>query len=170
MKNKKVLVIVIAIFVFTLCGWRLWPQSLNDILSLRENAFTKITVKVSEFGIINNSPTIDGYSLEIVSPEDNNYSAIMSILESTKFYPDFRNLLPWDVLTVDSGRKNITHSAHIMLTWGDTNNDVCYVSFHGERIVSFDISGNTEFLVYHPTNRTVLEQIATYTMENGEKQ
>lgn len=167
MIKKRVIRALIVAILIMLCVWRLWPHSLKDILPAKEMTFNTISVKVTEFSILNNSPNIDSYSLEIASPEDENYGAIMSILVSTRFRSDFRNLLPWDILSVDSGMKNITHSATIMLTWGDTNEEVCYLSFHGDRIVSVTISGNAEFLVYHPTNRSALKQIATYTIKNG---
>ena len=53
-----------------------------------------------------------------------------------------------------------------MLKWEDVN-DLCYITFHGDRIVSFDISGKNEYLIYHPTNRMMLNEIVTYIKENG---
>ena len=166
MKKKRILTTFAAILIAVLCAWRLWPHSLKSILGVNEEAFNTITITVSEFGIVNHAPEIDSYCLDISSPNDENYASIMSIIQNTEFRSDFRNLLPWDILSVDSGSKNITHSANIMLTWGDTN-DVARISFHGDRIVSFDMSGKTEYLVYHPTNRTTLNEIATYIKENG---
>lgn len=169
MKKKVIRVLITGIFVL-LCIWRLWPHSLNDILPIEEMVFNTVSVNVSEFGVSNNLLTTDTYLLEIPSPEDKNYAPIMSILLSTQFRPDFRNLLPYDIVSVDPSNNNVTQSATIMLTWGNENDEVCHVTFHDERIVSLYISGKTEFLVYHPTNRAALEQIATYTIKNGEKQ
>ena len=164
MKQRWVSILIVGILIFLL-AWRLWPHSLKDILPVKEVEFTSISIDVSEFSTSTDS-LIDNYSLDIVSPEDKSYDSVISILLSTKFRSDFRNLLPWDILTVDSGGKNITHSAIITLTWGNTNNEV-HITFHGDRIVSLDIGGNTGFLVYHPTNKTVLNQLVTYTVQNG---
>ena len=166
MKNKRILTASVAVLVALLCVWRLWPHSFRNILDINEELFGTITVQVSEFGVSNGSPNIDVYCLDISSSEDKNYASFMSIIQSTKFRSDFRNLLPWDLLTVSSGSENITHSAYMMLTWGN-GSDACYISFHGDRIVSFDISGKTEYLIYHPTDRTTLNQIVTYIKENG---
>lgn len=166
MKKKRIITACVVVVIALLCVWRLWPHSLKDILDINEELFSTITVQVSELGVSNGAPYIDVYRLDISSPEDNNYTSFMSIIQSTKFRPDFRNLLPWDILTVGSGQENITHSAYVMLKWGDTD-DMCYITFHGDRIVSFDISGKTEYLVYHPTNRATLNQIVTYIKENG---
>lgn len=167
MSKKRAIKVSIAVIIIMLCFWRLWPHSLKGILPVKEMVFNTISVKVSELGVSNNSPTIDSYSLDITSPDDENYSAFMSIVLSTKFRSDFRNLLPWDILTVDSGTNNITHSATIMLTWGDTNNKICYISFLDDRMVSLDISGEESFQIYHPTNQTTLNQIVAYVKENG---
>ena len=166
MKKKRILTTFAAILIAVLCAWRLWPHSLKSILGVNEEAFNTITITVSEFGIVNHSPNIDSYRLDVSSPNDDNYVPVMSIIQNTKFRSDFRNLLPWDILSVGSGSKNITHSANMMLTWGDAD-DVAHISFHGDRVVSFYISGKTEYLVYHPTNRTILNEIATYIKENS---
>jgi len=166
MKNKRILIATVAVLIVFLGVWRFWPHSLNAILDINEESFNTISVTVSEFGIENNAPNIDVYRLDVSSPDDDNYAPIMAIIQNTAFRSDFRNLLPWDILSVGSGSKNITHSANIMLTWGD-NNDAAFISFHGNRIVSFDINGKTEFLVYHPTNRAALNEIAVYIKENG---
>ena len=170
MKKKRIFTIVATAIVLLACVWRMWPHTLKEILSTGKRPFDTVSVQVSEFNILDNSPNIDVYRLEVTSPEDRNYMSFMSIIESTKFRSDFRNLLPWDVLSVSSGTKSITHSAVIMLTWGDSNDEVCHITFHSDRIVSFDVGGKTEFLVYHPTNRTILNQIVTYTKENGKIQ
>ena len=93
MIKKRVIRALIVAILIMLCVWRLWPHSLKDILPAKEMTFNTISVKVTEFSILNNSPNIDSYSLEIASPEDENYGAIMSILMSTRFRSDFRNLL-----------------------------------------------------------------------------
>jgi|Cm1ome_4_1110797.scaffolds.fasta_scaffold02653_3 hypothetical protein len=167
MKKKRTLTIAIAMVVVLIGIWRICPHSLKDILNPNEKTFSTISVQVSEFGVSNNSPNIDVYKLEIASPQDENYESIVSIIESTKFRQDFRNLLPWNTLSVSSGSKNITHSAIVMLKWGSSNDEVCHITFHDDRIVSFSFGGSTEFLVYHPTNRTALNQIVEYTKENG---
>ena len=167
MNKKRILTIFAAVLMAALCLWRLWPRSFTNILDVDADAFRTISVHVSEFGITDNSPTIDVYRLDLPSPDADGYAAVLSILQDTSFRPDFRNLLPWDILTVGSGTKNITHSANVMLTWGD-GDDSCYLSFHGDRIVSFDIRGNTGYLIYHPTNRAVLTALAEYAKANGE--
>ena len=167
MNKKRILTIFAAVLIAALCLWRFWPHTLKDILDMNDAAFDTISVHVSEFGIADNAPRIDVYRLDLSSPDADSYAAVLSILQDTKFRADFRNLLPWDISTVDSGIKNISHSANVMLTWGE-GDDSCYLSFHGERIVSFDIRGNTGYLIYHPTNRAVLTALAEYAKANGE--
>ena len=167
--KKRILAFSAAVLLAVLCIWRLWPHSLQGILDTDGASFGAITVQVSEFGVDNGSPNIDVYRLDLPSPEDENHAAFMSILQGTKYRQDFRNLLPWDIRTVGSGSKNITHSAYIMLTWGEADN-ICYISFHGDNIISFDSGGNTEYRIYHPTDRTALNRIAAFIKANGELQ
>ena len=163
--KKKLLAIFLLVLIALPCIWRLWPHSLNRILDANGEAFDAIAVQVSEFGISDGSPKIDVYRLDIPSRKDANYDSFMSVLQSTEFRQDFRNLLPWNILSVGSGQDSITHSAYILLEWGGGN--TCYISFHGDRIVSFDISGETEYRIYHPADRATLNRIVTYVKEHG---
>ena len=162
---KKILAIALAVQLAMLCAWRLWPHSLNRILDTDGEAFASVSVHVSEFGISGGSPVIDVYRLDISSAGDDSYAPFMAILQGTAFRQDFRNLLPWDILSVGSGQDNITHSANILFEWEDGGS--CCLSFHGERIVSLDAGGETEYRIYHPTDRSALDQIAAYAKEHG---
>ena len=166
MKKKRIVISCLAVLITLLCVWRLWPHSLNNILDINGEVFDAVTASVSEFGVSNGAPSIDVYRLDISSQEDSNYEPLMEILQKAEFRSDFRNFLPWDILTVSSGQDNITHSAYIMLKWEGVD-DFCYITFHGNRIVSFDISGKNEYLIYHPVNRKMLNEIVTYIKENG---
>lgn len=102
-----------------------------------------------------------------MSPADGAlYDQLLTLVEGTKFRQDIRNLLPWDINSVSSGRKNITHSANVMLTGAGLEGG-CHISYHGSRIVSFSIEADSGFLVYHPVNRAALDQLVAFTKEHG---
>ena len=166
MKKKKTLVIILSLIAVALLAWRMWPHSLREIVGANSEPFDEICVSITEFGVDNGSLQMDVYKVEL-SPENGTpYDQLLSLIEGTKFRQDMRNLLPWDINTVSSGRKNITHSANIMLTGAGLDGG-CHISYHGNQIVSFSIESDSGFLIYHPVNRAALEQLVAFTKEHG---
>jgi len=166
MKKKKAIVIILAIILFALSVWRIWPHTLREILEANNEPFDTISVSITEFGVENNSLQMDVYKVDLSSDDGAPYDQLLTLIEGAKFRQDLRNLLPWDIKAVSSGRKNITHSANLTLKGAGLEGG-CHISYHGSRTVSFSIGANPEFLVYHPTSRTALDQLVSYTKEHG---
>lgn len=166
MKKKKVIVITLALIVAALFVWRIWPHSLREIIGANDEPFDEISVNITEFGVDNSSLQMDVYKVEMSPADGALYDQLLTLVEGTKFRQDMRNLLPWDINSVSSGRKNITHSANLMLTGAGLEGG-CHISYHGSRIVSFSIEADSGFLVYHPVNRAALDQLVAFTKEHG---
>ena len=166
MKKKKVIVIILALIAAALLVWRTWPHSLREIIGANTEPFDEISVSITEFGVDNSSLQMNVYKVEMSPADGATYNQLLSLIEGTKFRQDFRNLLPWDITTVSSGHKNITHSANLMLTGAGLDGG-CHISYHGSRIVSFSIEADSGFLVYHPVNRAALDQLVAFTKEHG---
>lgn len=166
MKKKKVIVILLALIVAALFVWRIWPHSLREIIDANNEPFDEISVNITEFGVDNSSLQMDVYKVEMSPADGALYDQLLTLVEGTKFRQDMRNLLPWDINSVSSGRKNITHSANLMLTGAGLEGG-CHISYHGSRIVSFSIEADSGFLVYHPVSRNALDQLVAYTKEHG---
>ena len=166
MKKKKVIVILLALIVAALLVWRIWPYSLREIIGANDELFDEISVNITEFGVDNSSLQMDVYKVEMSPADGALYDQLLTLVEGTKFRQDMRNLLPWDINSVSSGRKNITHSANLMLTGAGLEGGY-HISYHGSRIVSFSIEADSGFLVYHPVNRAALDQLVAFTKEHG---
>ena len=166
MKKKRVIVIILVIIAAALLVWRIWPHSLREIIGANDEPFDEISIKITEFGVDNSSIQMDVYKVDMSSDDGALYDQLLSLIEGTKFRQDLRNLLPWDINSVSSGRKNITHSSNLMLTGAGLESG-CHITYHGNRIVSFSVGADSEFLVYHPTNRTALDLLVSYTKEHG---
>ena len=166
MKKKKVIVIILALIVAALLVWRIWPYSLREIIGANDKPFDEISVNITEFGVDNSSLQMDVYKVEMSPADGALYDQLLNLVEGTKFRQDMRNLLPWDINSVSSGRKNITHSANLMLTGAGLEGGY-HISYHGSRIVSFSIEADSGFLVYHPVNRAALDQLVAFTKEHG---
>lgn len=166
MKKKKALAIILAIITVALLVWRIWPHSLREIIGANDEPFDEISVNITEFGVDNSSLQMDVYKVEMSPADGSLYDQLLTLVEGTKFRQDMRNLLPWDINSVSSGRKNITHSANLMLTGAGLDHG-CHITYHGNQIVSFSIEADSGFLVYHPVNRAALDQLVSFTKEHG---
>ena len=166
MKKKKVIVILLALIVAALFVWRIWPHSLREIIGANTEPFDEISVSITEFGVENSSLLMNIYKVEMRPADGTLYDQLLTIIEESKFHQDLRNLLPWDINSVSSGRKNITHSANLTLTGAGLDGG-CHITYHGSQTVSFSIRANSGFLVYHPVNRASLDQLVAFAKEHG---
>ena len=162
MKIKRTPVILLALIVAALFVWRIWPHPLRDILKANDEPFDSIIIHISENSIVNGYPKIDSYQVELSPADSAQYNHIMSLLEGTKYRSGFRNLLPQNNSAIGSG----SHFATLTITGADCNAS-CYISYYDSQAELFYIGADSGFLINHPTNRTVLNQLLTYTMEHG---
>lgn len=162
MKKKKSLVILLALIVVTLLVWRIWPYTLREIIGANGEPFDSIIIHVTEKGVADGRAKVDAYQLEISPSDSEAYNYVVSLLEGTKYQKGFRNLLPLDNNAIDSG----SHFGILSITGADCDAS-CYVSYYQNQAELFYVGADSGFLVYHPTNRTVLNQLLTYTMEHG---
>ena len=165
MKKKKVIIIALAIIVTALLVWRIWPHSLREIIGANDGPFDGIIIHVSEKGVVDGRAKADAYQLEISPSDSEAYNYVVSLLEGTKYQNGFRNLLPQDSNAINSG----SHLGMLSITGADCDAS-CYVSYYDGQAELFYIGADSGFLIYHPTNRTVLNQLLTYTQEHGIRQ
>ena len=168
MKRKRMAAIAAGVLLLLASAWRVRSHSLDEILPAEGRRADAVFVRVTEFGAPD-SPQMDSYTLEGASPEDALYASVLSIIGGTGYRADFRNLLPWDVLTVRS-RENIAYSAAVMLAWGEADEEACHLLFQDERTVTVSVGGNRGFLIYHPTDRTTLTALSSYVKEHGQQE
>ena len=162
MKKKKALVIMLALIAATLSVWRIWPHTLREIIGASDEPLDSIIIHVTEKDVVDGRATVDAYQLDISPSNSENYNYVVSLLEGTKYQKGFRNLLPMANNAIDSG----SHFGMLSITGADFDAS-CYVSYYQNQAKLFYVGSDSGFLVYHPTNRTVLNQLLTYTMEHG---
>lgn len=164
--EKKYFKLVILIVIFILCIWRFWPRTIEKIIPMELNSIRTISLQMTEFGTVNHDLKMDVYSLDKEISSDEESDVVLAVLDSTKYFSDFRNLLPWDVTSVGSGAKSITHSVIIKCT-GSNPDETYYINFHGDRTVSIHSKYDSEFRIYHPVKRQTLYRLADYIKQNG---
>jgi len=169
--RKRVLIVTLMITALLLFGWRLWPHSLYDIFEIAEGSIFSLSISVAESGVkIENHlghPFINSYDLNALSSDSNDYSAIMSILEDSQYHSDFCNLLPWDINGASSS--NSKYSATISLCWSNTKTNYGCLGFLSGKKASAVLDGKNGCLIFHPTNRNTLDNLAAYLIEHGKR-
>ena len=162
MKKKKALVITLALIAAALLVWRIWPHTLREIIGARDEPFDSIIIHISKKDVVDGQAKIDSYQMEISPSDSEAYNYIVSLLEGTKYQQGFRNLLPLDNNAIDSG----SHLGMLSITGADCDAS-CYVSYYQNQAELFYVGSDSGFLVYHPTNRSALDQLLVYAMEHG---
>ena len=162
MKKKKALVILLALIAAALSVWRIWPHTFREIIGASDEPLDSIIIHVTEKDVVDGRAKVDAYQLDISPSNSENYNYVVSLLEGTKYQKGFRNLLPLANNAIDSG----SHIATLAITGADCDAS-CYVSYCQNQTELFYVGSNSGFLAYHPTNRTVLDQLLVYTMEHG---
>ena len=166
MKKKSVLSIAAALLIITLIGWRLWPRPIDKVISTSPEAVNSMACSATVSGVENGDLFMDTYSIQSEALADADMEALLNILSSANYRPDFRNLLPWDITSVDSGGTNDGKSANLALVWGNSEAEHCYMMFHSVSVVAVDV-GSGGYLIYHPTERAVLDKLVDYIQEHG---
>ena len=162
MKKKKALVILLALIAAASSVWRIWPHTFREIIGASDEPLDSIIIHVTEKDVVEGRAKVDAYQLEISPSNREAYNYVVSLLEGTKYQKGFRNLLPLANNAIDSG----SHFGMLSITGADFDAS-CYVSYYQNQAKLFYVGSDSGFLVYHPTNRTVLNQLLTYTMEHG---
>ena len=165
MKKKKALVILLALIAAASSVWWIWPHTFREIIGASDEPLDSIIIHVTEKDVVDGRAKVDAYQLEISPSNSEAYNYVVSLLEGTKYQKGFRNLLPQDSNAINSG----SHLGMLSITGADCDAS-CYVSYYDGQAELFYIGADSGFLVYHPTNRTVLNQLLTYTQEHGIRQ
>ena len=166
MKKKRLLSIAAALLIIILLGWRLWPRSIDKVISTSSESVNSMACSATVSGVKDGDLFMDTYSIKAEQMRDADIKALMEILNSTKYRPDLRNLLPWNITSVDDGGTNDGKSANLALVWGKSEDEHCYMMFHSGSVVAVDV-GSGGYLIYHPTDRAVLSELVDYIQEHG---
>ena len=94
--------LIVALFVGLLL-WRFVPRSCAHMMSVDESAFTNFSSHAMIHRFDLGSTYTDMYYIEHIPRQEAAYGELMEILTSSRYRPDFRNLLPWDLSSLSSG-------------------------------------------------------------------
>lgn len=164
-KSRKIIWITLSIIILLfgiLLVWRLWPRSLADILSVDSSEYTHIVCNASVSSVEDGEPSIESYQLQTLEPDMEEFDVVLEILNHTKYCPEYRNLLPWPITSVESGDLYEGMSVNVLLVWGDSSTENAYISFLSKDCVAVSIATEEGYQVFHPTDTEALDELATY--------
>ncbi len=166
MQKNKMVLLGAAILCAVLLGWRFYSCSINQVLSTSKASVDSLACNATVMGVEDGELFMNTYMLPNTVKGDADFEAVMNILSNTEYRRDFRNLLPWEIDTVDDDGTHDGKSANVLLLWEDLEHEPCYIMFHSDRVIAVD-TGSGGFLIYHPTNRGVLDELTEYIQTHG---
>lgn len=161
---RFILAIIITGFIIYLPIWRFLPQSFVDMMNMEEDSISIESACARVYYI--NEPVF--YRLEDIDLESNMSKEILDILALLNYKPDFRNLLPWKLKSLNSD-KNFD-GRFVELFFRAKNGEVGFIHFMSSSLVHVygsDITGNH---IYHPTDSKAFDALMEYVREHGVKQ
>mgnify|MGYP000513687338 CR=1 FL=1 len=168
-KAKRIILLFLAVFVIILGTWCLWPHPLAKVILSDTDTVTSLACNVNISGIeTGGTPFIDSYALQELSKNNEHFTAIMGILNSSEYRQDIRNLSPWPITEVTADGKYTGKSANVFLVWGNTEEETCYLHFAGNSVI---VSRGVEdrLLIYRTTNPDILNKLLEYLQTHGTK-
>lgn len=166
--TKKCILLLLAILLLCLLAWRLTPHTFEEMTTSDLDDITSLAGVVSLSGVLDGRAYTESYALQNVLPEDTAFEGILMLLNSTRYQEDFRNLLPWPIEAVSAGRAYDGRGVSLMLVWGPSADECCSLSLSGRQIV-VSRPHHDGFLIYHPEDPKLLNWLAIYLENNGDK-
>ena len=168
--KKKVWILLWAAAVL-MTAWRLWPRSLYSVIDSEQSSISMLNATVLESGPVDGEPSHTAYQMQQIQREDEHFTVFLSILEDCGYRPDFRNLLPWAVSSVESGSHYSNTSAKVSL-YPDRAEDGGHISLSllDSTTIAVSLPDQDRFLVFHPTDREMLSRLARFVKDHGTEQ
>lgn len=166
--GTKKCIVLLMILLLCLCLWRMLPHTFGQVTAADPQAVSSLAGTAVLSGNRDGAPYMESYTLPTAAAEDEELQDILSLLCRTSYREDFRNLLPWAINSVGSGSDYDGRSVTLMLAWGPSADESCGLTvYKGQIVVSRP--HHDGFLIYHPLDPTLLDQLTAYLMTHGEK-
>ena len=166
--TKKCIVLLPAILLLCLCVWRLTPRTFEQMTAADPKTISSLSGTAVLGGNRDGTPYMESYTLPTSAADDEVFREILSLLCRSGYREDFRNLLPWAVDSAGSGNAYDGRSVTLILVWGASADETCSLVLTGRQIV-VSRPHHDGFLIYHPLDTALPDQLTEYLMTHGEK-
>lgn len=162
----KIITAVILLLIVGLLIWRFWPRSSSAIIAMDESAITDYSATAMVGRFEGGQSYTDTYRVDNVDSKPGDPGALLEILATSGYRPDFRNLLPWGIDSVSSDR-NYDSRTVLLSFYAHNLEEEISIHFLSPSIIAVNTNNESGMCIYHPANRETLDALVTYIQENG---
>ena len=166
--TKKCIVLLPAILLLCLCVWRLTPRTFEQMTAADPKTISSLSGTAVLGGNRDGAPYMESYTLPTSAADEEVFREILSLLCRSGYREDFLNLLPWAVDSAGSDNAYDGRSVTLILVWGASADETCSLVLTGRQIV-VSRPHHDGFLIYHPLDTALPDQLTEYLMTHGEK-
>lgn len=160
---RKILSIVVCLLVLALIVYLRWPVPLEKVIGAAPASVYDLTAYTTLSGVENGEAYIYTTLLPYQRQEKNeaHLTAVMDLLDGTKYRPSLRNLLPWPQYIENLNDYDGTCVWVQLIIGEDSRHLVFYGKYFG---IENDRGG---FTLYRSTDNTVRQQLLDYIAQHG---
>ncbi len=170
--KKRIRLIVTVISIALIAGlllWRFLPRSSSYLISVDQHAFTGFSAIATVSYIEDGVPYSNIYRIENTPQYTEVLEEVLEILATSRYRPDFRNLLPGGLRQIDGGKKYDGRIISLAFS-AETQEGFVHIQFLSSRVIPVSAGSRSGLLAYHPTNRETMDKLVEYLQANGVKQ
>ena len=162
--KKRLLMGAVAALVVCILLWRFIPRSAKTVTPSDTSAVSSFTAISMVGGNRGGEPYFDIYRIDSANATSENIQEIAEILKTSRYFPDFRNLIPWGIDSLSAGRNYDGRSVTVSFVNGEAYSSV---TFHSPTLITVDTQDTSGFRIYHPTNPKTLDKLVEYIETHG---
>ena len=160
MKKKIWIPLLILAVLVLVVSLRLRPRTLEQVTGLELDHLTGLSGSVTEGGITNGTAYMDHYKTPSLTPEDEEFAALLALAEPLRFRP---SLWPFPRDSVSSGS---AEGSYLHLVSGM---DSAWLNIYDNGTIIVSPAEGEGFLVYYLTDLELYEPLFSYIKTHGEK-
>jgi len=169
MKKRIGLIITIIVTALMVCllVWRFWPHASSAFISVDKNALTGFSASADVLCFENGQSHTDTYRIDDTELHSDAPKALLGILATSNYQQDLRNLLPWGIDSVGSGKQYDGRTVRLTFSFQDSYIDILFLS---PGIIVVSTENSSGYRIYHPTNSKTMDNLVDYLQTHGVKQ
>ena len=168
--KKNILILcwyVFGLLFAILIGWRMWPRSLSDIIPVDKASIISFSATASIGGIKNGEPHSDIYNMNSDQTDSEVLQEILELLDSSAYRADYRNFLHGYIDSVEADNNYDGRVFFVVLEGGNNKEEYVEIQFLSNSLIVVQQDNDSDLMIYHPTNRNVLDSLISHIQENG---